>query len=91
MAERNTDMSTATLLLSVNFIQIFGLIYDTRVGFPFRDDLFQYIASICDVFRLYPLLESYSAAAYYGVAFAFLVILLIYSVLLYMADYFITN
>ena len=91
MAERNTDMTTATVLLAVNFIQIYGLIYDTRVSFPFRDDLFHYIASICDVVRIYPLLESYSAGAYYGVAFAFLAILLIYGLVLYLADYFFTN
>jgi hypothetical protein len=91
MAERNTDMTTAIVLLAVNFIQIYGLIYDTRVGFPFKDDLYHYIASICDVVRIYPLLESYSAGAYYGVAFAFLAILLIYGLVLYLADYFFTT
>ena len=84
-------MTTAIVLLAVNFIQIYGLIYDTRVGFPFKDDLFQYIASICDVIRLYPLLESYSAPAYYGVAFAFLALLLIYISLLFVTDYLITT
>lgn len=86
MAERNTDMSTAAVLLAIHFIQIYGLIYDRRLGFPFNDDIYIYLASICDVFRIYPLLETFSSTAYYGVAFGLLALLLVYLALLYLTD-----
>lgn len=35
MKERNIDLSFASVLMAVHFLQIYGLIYSFQIGFPF--------------------------------------------------------
>ena len=57
MKERNIDLIFAGVLMAINFIQIYGLLYNEKIAFPFTDDLYNTICSLCDYIRIYPLLE----------------------------------
>lgn len=35
MKERNIDLIFAFVLMAINFIQIYGLLYNTKINFPF--------------------------------------------------------
>jgi hypothetical protein len=92
MRERNTDLIFAAVLMAINFIQLYGLLYNTKINFPFQDDLYQTICSICETIRIYPLLENGGMGQgfplyYYAVAFALIVILVVYLLLLLYIDY----
>ena len=56
MQERNTDFIFAVIMIAANFVQICGLLYNDKVNFPFRDDIYQTIYGLCDIIRIYPLL-----------------------------------
>ena len=57
MRERNTDFILASIVLSANFIQIYGLLYNSKLQLPFADDIYSTICELCDLVRIYPLLE----------------------------------
>ena len=52
MKERNIDLIYAAVLMAINFIQFYGLLYNKKINFPFRDDLYDTIASLCDLIRI---------------------------------------
>lgn len=92
MKERNIDLIFATVLMAINFIQIYGLLYNTKINFPFRDDLYDTISSLCDLIRIYPLLEGSGEGQgfplyYWIVSFGLIGILIIYLLLLVYVDY----
>jgi hypothetical protein len=43
MRERNTDFILASIVLSANFIQIYGLLYNSKLKLPFADDIYSTI------------------------------------------------
>ena len=57
MKERSVDQIFASVILLISFVQIYGLLYNSKVNFPFKDDLFKTISKLCDIVRLYPLVE----------------------------------
>ena len=88
MKERNTDSNFAAILIIVTFVQLYGLLYYSRVEFPFRDDLYDTIAGICDLMRIYPMLEeSRSGTYYWALAYTLIFILAAYIVQLIYVDY----
>ena len=58
MRERNTDWIFAVVLIVVNFLQMYGLLYNSKINFPFKDDLYKQIYSVCDLVRIYPIIET---------------------------------
>jgi hypothetical protein len=93
MKERNIDLIFASVLMAVNFVQIYGLLYNTKTGFPFQDDLYNTICSLCDLIRIYPLLEGDGSDGggyplyYWILAFGLIVVLILYLLLLVYVDY----
>ena len=94
MKERNIDLIFASVLMAINFVQIYGLLYNEKINFPFQDDLYSTICSICDLVRMYPLLEGDFGLIgggfplyYYIAAFGLIVTLIIYLLLLVYIDY----
>jgi hypothetical protein len=92
MKERNIDLIFASVLMAINFIQIYGLLYNQKIGFPFRDDLYNTISSLCDLIRIYPLLEGGGEGDgfplyYWIIAFGLIVVLILYMLLLVYVDY----
>lgn len=92
MRERNRGLGFAAVMMAINFIQLYGLLYNTKINFPFQDDLYQMICSICETIRIYPLLENGGFGLgfpvyYYAVAFTLIGILVIYILLLLTVDY----
>lgn len=67
---------------------MYGLLYYSKINFPFKDDLYDYICSLCDLIRIYPLLENAHSAIYYLITgYLFIVILLVYIMMLIYIDY----
>lgn len=92
MKERNIDFIFASIMIAINFIQIYGLLYNQRINFPFRDDLYANICELCDLIRVYPIFQpidgSTGNAIYYWVlAFALILILVLYFFMLLFIDY----
>jgi hypothetical protein len=91
MKERNIDLIFATVLMAIYFIQIYGLLYNEKINFPFKDDLYHTICSLCDLIRIYPLLEGNGSGGfplyYWILGFGLIVILAIYLLLLLYVDY----
>ena len=88
MEDRNTDTIFAIVVMLINFFQIYGLLYNSKVNFPFKDDLYTTIRGLCDLLRIYPLLEKSEAVTYYWVtAYTFLFILVSYIVQMVYIDY----
>jgi hypothetical protein len=92
MKERNIDLIYAAVLMAINFIQFYGLLYNTKINFPFRDDLYDTISSLCDLIRIYPLLEGGGPGKgfplyYWILSFGLIVVLLLYLLLLVFVDY----
>ena len=79
--------------MAINFIQIYGLLYNEKINFPFQDDLYSTICSLCDLIRIYPLLEGNGTPGdgfplyYYIAAFGLIAILILYLLLLVYVDY----
>jgi hypothetical protein len=70
------------------FLQMYGLLYNSKIAFPFKDDLYQSIYNLCDLVRIYPLIENSKTDIYYYIAgFGFIFILLIYILMLIYIDY----
>lgn len=44
MRDRNIDFVFAAVMMIVNFVQMYGLLYNTKTDFPFKDDLYDTIA-----------------------------------------------
>lgn len=92
MKERNIDLIYAAVLMAINFIQIYGLLYNQKINFPFKDDLYNTISSICDLIRIYPLVEGDKVGNgfpiyYWALSFGLIAILVIYLILLIYVDY----
>lgn len=90
MKERNIDFLFASVVMAIHFIQIYGLLYSKRIGFPFKDDLYSIICSLCDIIRIYPLIENEdggSAIYYWIMAYALIIILIFYYLILLFIDY----
>lgn len=92
MKERNIDLIFASVLMAIHFIQIYGLLYNQKIGFPFRDDLYDTISGLCDLIRIYPLLEGGGEGDgfpmfYWILSFGLIVILVLYLLLLLYVDY----
>lgn len=87
MKERNIDFLFASVVMCINFIQIYGLLYNQKINFPFKDDLYETISSLCDIIRIYPMLESGSAMYYWIVAYVLILILILYFFQLIYIDY----
>lgn len=92
MKERNIDLIFASVLMAINFVQFYGLLYNQKINFPFRDDLYNTITSLCDLIRIYPLLEGNGPGDgfplyYWIIAFGLIVILILYFLLLLYVDY----
>ena len=90
MKERNIDFLLASVLMSIHFIQIYGLIYSERIGFPFNDDLYSIICSVCDIVRIFPLIENEAEASpiyYWIMAYMLIIILILYYIILVFIDY----
>ena len=58
MKERNTDWIFAAVMIIIMFVQMFGVLYYSKINFPFKDDLYHSIYNVCDVLRIYPMIES---------------------------------
>ena len=76
MKERNIDSIFAAIMLLICFVQIFGLLYNTKENFPFKDDIFSTISKVCDVVRIYPLVEE-AGGLYYWVLAYFLIVFMV--------------
>jgi len=92
MKERNIDLIYAAVLMLIHFIQIYGLLYNEKINFPFKDDLYNTISSVCDLVRIYPLVEGNKIGEgfpvyYWALSFGLIVILVIYMLLLVYVDY----
>lgn len=71
----------------ISFIQIYGLLYNTKINFPFKDDLYSTICTLCDLIRIYPMLESGDPVYYWLVAYGLIFILITYIIQLIYIDY----
>jgi len=88
MKERNIDSIFASVVMMINFIQIYGLLYNSKVNFPFKDDLYTTIRGLCDLLRVYPLLENEGQTNYYWIlAYGFMLLLVAYILQLIYIDY----
>jgi hypothetical protein len=87
MKERNIDFLFASVVMCINFIQIYGLLYNQKINFPFKDDLYSTISALCDIIRIYPLLESGAAMYYWIISFILIFILILYFFQLIYIDY----
>ena len=92
MKERNIDLIYAAVLMAINFTQLYGLLYNTKIAFPFSDDLYNTLSSLCDLIRIYPLLEGSGNGQgfplyYWIISFGLIVFLLVYLILLVFVDY----
>lgn len=92
MKERNIDLIFAAVLMAINFVQIYGLLYNKKINFPFKDDLYNTICSLCDLIRIYPLLEGSGPGDgfplyYWIISFGLIGVLVIYILLLVYIDY----
>ena len=88
MKERNIDFVFASILQGIHFIQIYGLLYNTKLNLPFQDDIYTSICGVCDIFRIYPILENTGSSIYYYIsAFGLIIILVLYILTLVYIDY----
>lgn len=88
MKERNIDFVFASILIVIHFVQIYGLLYNTKIELPFKDDIYHSICSVCDIIRIYPILEDTESSIYYYIsAFGLIIILVLYIVQLIYIDY----
>jgi hypothetical protein len=74
-------------MLAISFTQIFGLLYNTKVNFPFKDDLYTTICKICNIVRIYPLIEGAAGIYYWVLAYALIVFMVFYVLQLIFVDY----
>ena len=89
MKERNIDFIFATVMIAIHFLQIFGLLYNKKINFPFRDDLYDTISGLCNIVRIFPLVdeESYGGLYYWIMAFCLIFVLIVYFLMLVYIDY----
>jgi len=90
MRERNSDFLFASIVISINFIQIYGLLYNHKIDFPFNDELYDVICQLCNISRIYPLLEdekSNNTVYYWIMAFGLIFIVVVYYASLIFIDY----
>lgn len=87
MRERNIDTIFASVMVILSFIQIYGLLYNEKVNFPFRDDLYRTITGLCDIVRIYPLIESVGGIYYWVISYFFIFLMLMYILQLIYVDY----
>jgi hypothetical protein len=88
MRERNTDWIFAGVLLLISFLQLYGLLYYSKLNFPFKDDIYKSIYSLCDLVRIYPLIENAHSDIYYFItAYVFIFIMVVYILMLLYIDY----
>lgn len=87
MKERNIDSIFAAVMLLISFIQIYGLLYNTKIHFPFRDDLFSTISKVCDIVRIYPLVEQAGGIYYWVLGYFLIVFMVVYILQLIFIDY----
>ncbi len=66
---------------------MYGLLYNTKIDFPFKDDLYDTIAQLCDLVRVYPILEGADDIYYWIVSFSLIVVLFVYFASLVFIDY----
>lgn len=70
------------------FVQMYGLLYYSKIGFPFKDDIYTSIYSLCDLVRIYPLIENSHSNIYYLIAaYLFVFIMVVYLLTLIYIDY----
>ena len=76
--------------MAIHFVQIYGLLYNEKINFPFKDDLYPTISSLCDIIRIYPAIEkagSDGALYYWILAFVFVFLLFLYLLMIFTVDY----
>jgi hypothetical protein len=67
---------------------MYGLLYYSKIGFPFKDDIYTSIYSLCDLVRIYPLIENSGTTIYYLIAaYLFIFIMVVYILTLIYIDY----
>lgn len=87
MRERNIDSIFACVVLLINFMQIYGLLYNHKIEFPFHDDIYNTICSLSNIVRIYPLLGASSGLYYWVLAYFFIFFMVIYVGSLIYIDY----
>lgn len=87
MRDRNIDFVFASIMMIISFVQIYGLLYNTKINFPFQDNLYLTICQLCNIVRIYPLLEGATVYYYWIVSYGFIAILALYISSLFYIDY----
>lgn len=87
MRERNIGSIFACVMLLVNFLQIYGLLFNHSIEFPFHDSIYDTLCNLSNIVRIYPLLGASNGLYYYIVAFLFVFVILVYVLFLIYIDY----